>query len=272
MPTVRKEPKPGFLCPITQEIMLDPVILTSSGHTYEREAIMQWVNQNGTDPLTREAVSVHQLIPNRALKDTIHAWLKKYPQIRDEEWWEAVEANNLKALARCILLGVDVNVKNQNGSTALIRAADNDHTAIAHYLVAMGADTTLTNNQGKTAQAVATGQLAHEMSHWSVAAELPPRRLTAEVLQLKAQLQKKDLLLAEQTERLNQQAKQLHTLSRQLLALLDWKEDMEQLQQQASRVTTAHHQSSLFPAAKGASSQSSPTSDSSFTWQPPRKR
>ena len=32
---------PGFLCPITQEVMDDPVI-TSDGHTYERVAIEQW--------------------------------------------------------------------------------------------------------------------------------------------------------------------------------------------------------------------------------------
>ena len=31
----------SFMCPITQDIMTDPVI-TSDGHTYEREAIEHW--------------------------------------------------------------------------------------------------------------------------------------------------------------------------------------------------------------------------------------
>ena len=31
----------SFLCPITQEVMTDPV-LTSDGHTYERDAIEHW--------------------------------------------------------------------------------------------------------------------------------------------------------------------------------------------------------------------------------------
>ena len=32
---------PDFICPITQELMRDPVN-TLSGHSYERDAILQW--------------------------------------------------------------------------------------------------------------------------------------------------------------------------------------------------------------------------------------
>lgn len=34
----------GFLCPITGEIMADPV-MTSDGHTFDRHAIERWFNK-----------------------------------------------------------------------------------------------------------------------------------------------------------------------------------------------------------------------------------
>ena len=43
--TVTDVPKP-FVCPITQEIMRDPVIL-SDGHTYEKTAIEKWFETKG---------------------------------------------------------------------------------------------------------------------------------------------------------------------------------------------------------------------------------
>ncbi|MGA0241876.1 MAG: putative Ig domain-containing protein [Candidatus Marinamargulisbacteria bacterium] len=53
--------------------MTDPVI-TMDGHTYEREAIEQWVKQNGTDPNTRKPLSIDRLFPNRVLRDVIEAY------------------------------------------------------------------------------------------------------------------------------------------------------------------------------------------------------
>jgi hypothetical protein len=41
----------SFMCPITGEILLDPVV-ASDGHTYSRAAIAKWFEQNQTSPLT----------------------------------------------------------------------------------------------------------------------------------------------------------------------------------------------------------------------------
>ena len=59
-----------FYCPITQEIMKDPVIGTD-GQTYEREAIEHWLTIHATSPLTREAMSKELLVSNIALRNTI---------------------------------------------------------------------------------------------------------------------------------------------------------------------------------------------------------
>eukprot|EP01022_Parablepharisma_sp_SALTPOND_P028415 TRINITY_DN70930_c1_g1_i1.p1 TRINITY_DN70930_c1_g1~~TRINITY_DN70930_c1_g1_i1.p1 ORF type:complete len:735 (+),score=55.14 TRINITY_DN70930_c1_g1_i1:89-2293(+) len=63
-----------FYCPITQELMKDPVI-GPDGQTYERSAITDWLKTHGTSPITREPMDPKQLVPNRALKATIEDML-----------------------------------------------------------------------------------------------------------------------------------------------------------------------------------------------------
>ncbi|CAF4092513.1 unnamed protein product, partial [Rotaria sp. Silwood2] len=57
-------------CPITQELFLDPVI-GDDDHTYEREAITEWLNKNGTSPITRQQMSINSLRTNYAVKRMI---------------------------------------------------------------------------------------------------------------------------------------------------------------------------------------------------------
>lgn len=64
------EPAETFFCPITHELMADPVI-DPDGNSYERRAIEGWLQQNGTSPITRSALSASDLRPNRALKVAI---------------------------------------------------------------------------------------------------------------------------------------------------------------------------------------------------------
>ena len=50
-------------CPISHELWVDPV-LTPSGITYSREHICAWIDLRGTDPVTGEALTRSQLVPN----------------------------------------------------------------------------------------------------------------------------------------------------------------------------------------------------------------
>ncbi|KAL5268184.1 hypothetical protein ACHWQZ_G002143 [Mnemiopsis leidyi] len=54
-------------CPITQEIMRDPVLAPDT-HNYEREAITRYLNTNPISPMTRQPMDAEQLIPNRELR------------------------------------------------------------------------------------------------------------------------------------------------------------------------------------------------------------
>ena len=61
-----------FICPISLEIMEDPVI-TTDGSSYERASIEAWFKKTDRDPLTNAIVASKVLIPNKALKSAILA-------------------------------------------------------------------------------------------------------------------------------------------------------------------------------------------------------
>jgi hypothetical protein len=57
---------PVPICPITQDVMREPVI-DKEGNTYEKSAILEWLKTNNKSPITRNVISASELIPNRAL-------------------------------------------------------------------------------------------------------------------------------------------------------------------------------------------------------------
>ncbi len=57
-----------YLCPISLDLMSDPVIC-EDGHTYDRISIMAL--KNNFSPITREPINKNNLIPNRLLKQMI---------------------------------------------------------------------------------------------------------------------------------------------------------------------------------------------------------
>ncbi|XP_017279951.1 WD repeat, SAM and U-box domain-containing protein 1 [Kryptolebias marmoratus] len=63
-----------FLCPITRELMKDPVI-AADGYSYERVSIESWIRgKNKTSPMTNLPLQTTLLTPNRSLKMAITRW------------------------------------------------------------------------------------------------------------------------------------------------------------------------------------------------------
>ncbi|XP_035995309.1 WD repeat, SAM and U-box domain-containing protein 1 [Fundulus heteroclitus] len=63
-----------FLCPITRELMKDPVI-AADGYSYERESIESWIRgKTKTSPMTNLPLQTTLLTPNRSLKMAITRW------------------------------------------------------------------------------------------------------------------------------------------------------------------------------------------------------
>lgn len=64
----------AFYCPITQDIMQDPVV-AADGHTYERVALEAWLINHNTSPMTNQPLPHKQLTPSHTLKSMIREWI-----------------------------------------------------------------------------------------------------------------------------------------------------------------------------------------------------
>jgi hypothetical protein len=60
----------SFYCPISRQIMTDPVI-TNLGISYDKKSIIEWLTIHNTCPVTNQTLTLDMLNPNRALQDTI---------------------------------------------------------------------------------------------------------------------------------------------------------------------------------------------------------
>ena len=64
-----------YICPITTEIMTDPVI-TADGFTYERAAITEWLRTKDTSPKTGAKLESKALIPIHSLRNMIRSFVE----------------------------------------------------------------------------------------------------------------------------------------------------------------------------------------------------
>ncbi|CAK9181032.1 unnamed protein product [Ilex paraguariensis] len=69
------EVPPFFLCPISLDIMKDPVTV-STGITYDRESIEKWIfsGKNSECPVTKQVISDSDLTPNITIRRLIQSW------------------------------------------------------------------------------------------------------------------------------------------------------------------------------------------------------
>ena len=77
-------PPSSFLCPITGDIMADPVS-TSDGFSYEREAISEWfATGQKSSPMTGAPLDRSTLVPNHALRSAIQEYVNAHPQVGED--------------------------------------------------------------------------------------------------------------------------------------------------------------------------------------------
>ena len=65
-----------WFCPITQELLIDPVI-AADGYTYERKSLESWFKKSHMSPVTGLVLNETKVIPNYAIKHTIEQYLEK---------------------------------------------------------------------------------------------------------------------------------------------------------------------------------------------------
>ena len=127
--------EPDFLlCPITQEVMDDPVI-TCDGHTFERKAIEDWLNRNDTNPMTGAKMQSKILTSNYALRDACASFKAKDKKLADiRRQYKNDLVNNTAGMGavtykhilscNCVLYDVDGNTV--CGFTEELEEADED--------------------------------------------------------------------------------------------------------------------------------------------------
>jgi len=71
---------PEFLCPITRDLMVDPVC-TADGQTYEKAAISRWLETRRVSPVTNSRLTDLTLTPNRPLRSLIEDYLNRQPEL-----------------------------------------------------------------------------------------------------------------------------------------------------------------------------------------------
>lgn len=95
----------AFLCPITNDIMVSPV-MTRSGQSFDRTAILEWlVNHGNTCPLTRQPLNASNLVTNHALRIRIDQWCKAnnyYPAVDKMIEDKAFSSANNMCLVTCL--------------------------------------------------------------------------------------------------------------------------------------------------------------------------
>lgn len=75
---------PECTCPITQEVMRDPVIC-ADGTTYEKDAILAWFARgNHTSPLSGLRLEHRTLIPNLALRGILQRFQERMPEVQQK--------------------------------------------------------------------------------------------------------------------------------------------------------------------------------------------
>lgn len=88
IPSRKYRPLPDvYYCPITFSLIHEPVI-DPEGTTFEKVAIVKWIRENGTSPLTRTELSIEDLFPNLAIKELLNIEKKRdessmHPSIRN---------------------------------------------------------------------------------------------------------------------------------------------------------------------------------------------
>eukprot|EP01126_Amoeba_proteus_P043780 TRINITY_DN4827_c0_g2_i3.p1 TRINITY_DN4827_c0_g2~~TRINITY_DN4827_c0_g2_i3.p1 ORF type:complete len:334 (-),score=85.59 TRINITY_DN4827_c0_g2_i3:94-1095(-) len=73
------EPAAEWICPITEQLFVDPVLL-ADGYTYEKSAITDWLQDHNTSPITDEVLTSRIMLPNNTIKQKIEAWKCKNRQ------------------------------------------------------------------------------------------------------------------------------------------------------------------------------------------------
>mmetsp|Transcript_23091 Transcript_23091/g.53419 ORF Transcript_23091/g.53419 Transcript_23091/m.53419 type:complete len:130 (+) Transcript_23091:204-593(+) len=75
--SAQEEPKPNWICPITQEVMRWPAI-AADGFAYEEAELRRWLERSNTSPMTGVELKHKTLRPAKEMRAAIGAWRARH--------------------------------------------------------------------------------------------------------------------------------------------------------------------------------------------------
>lgn len=108
-PSSKWQHPPSFYCPISQQFMHDPVVL-SDGHSYERKYIERWLQDHSTSPVSGLLLPQTSVFPNHSLRNAI------------EEYFNQVFSAHRMAIRKT--MGVPLSGGDVAPSVSLVHAID----------------------------------------------------------------------------------------------------------------------------------------------------
>ena len=116
----------SFICPITQNIMIDPVI-SPYGISYEKYAIENWLCKNNVDPFSQKPLKKEQLVRNFALKNAIREFVINFKKDYEKKKNNSLNSQNENVILNSENNNSDLNIQNnQNCDDNKIIDSQND--------------------------------------------------------------------------------------------------------------------------------------------------
>lgn len=90
------EVEQSYLCPITREIMLEPVV-ASDGYTYEEDALVEHIKTSRLSPMTRVVLET-KYYKNQLIKNKIEELLDQNPELKPNRYVNYKFKNNKETI------------------------------------------------------------------------------------------------------------------------------------------------------------------------------
>ena len=123
-----------FICPISHEIMVDPVI-TCDGYSYEKIHITQWIRQRPANPLTNKPLLNTNLIPNHSLRGVITDFKESIYTKKLLELTQLAEQNNSNAQYELSVIYSKHPPDMQKSTYWLNKAVEQHHEQAQHEII-----------------------------------------------------------------------------------------------------------------------------------------
>ena len=111
-----------FICPLTLEVMVHPV-MSIHGHSFEKDAIFDWLQSNPVCPLTREPMRLSRLVTNENLRRKIAAWCEENSvELEKHSETEEDDDDDFKLCALITLKEADMHESGRPASRNVFRS------------------------------------------------------------------------------------------------------------------------------------------------------